>query len=206
MGDIFDLLVGEIHTTHDFAKPYILLLEELAKDIEIFYFEGNHDFNLATLFNKVKVFPFSLQPFYALLHTSTGKNYDFILAHGDIFLNPLTQFFLQTLRNHILLYFFNFLNTIFCGFFSRQILARQRKKNLFYRIKNFGNFARQRYKKYKTNTAWVVEGHYHQNYIINEEKIKYFNLGSFAYEGSFFRVQYEQEIKFEELKLRGQNV
>ncbi|HED0776796.1 TPA: UDP-2,3-diacylglucosamine diphosphatase, partial [Campylobacter jejuni] len=29
MGDIFDLLIGEISATHEFAKPYIELLEEL---------------------------------------------------------------------------------------------------------------------------------------------------------------------------------
>ncbi|EIQ3291333.1 UDP-2,3-diacylglucosamine diphosphatase, partial [Campylobacter coli] len=27
MGDIFDLLIGEISATHEFAKPYIKLLE-----------------------------------------------------------------------------------------------------------------------------------------------------------------------------------
>ncbi|EAH5875068.1 UDP-2,3-diacylglucosamine diphosphatase, partial [Campylobacter coli] len=47
MGDIFDLLIGEISATHEFAKPYIKLLEELALKMEIIYLEGNHDFNLA---------------------------------------------------------------------------------------------------------------------------------------------------------------
>ncbi|EPA1149729.1 UDP-2,3-diacylglucosamine diphosphatase, partial [Campylobacter jejuni] len=39
MGDIFDLLIGEISATHEFAKPYIELLEELALKIEIIYLE-----------------------------------------------------------------------------------------------------------------------------------------------------------------------
>ncbi|EAL5650272.1 UDP-2,3-diacylglucosamine diphosphatase, partial [Campylobacter lari] len=50
MGDIFDLLIYEIKATHKFAMPYIELLEELAKKIEIIYLEGNHDFNLARFF------------------------------------------------------------------------------------------------------------------------------------------------------------
>ncbi|EAI9968245.1 UDP-2,3-diacylglucosamine diphosphatase, partial [Campylobacter jejuni] len=54
MGDIFDLLIGEISATHEFAKPYIELLEELALKIEIIYLEGNHDFNLSCFFKRVK--------------------------------------------------------------------------------------------------------------------------------------------------------
>ena len=32
MGDIFDVLVGEIKVTHEFAKPYIALLERLCEN------------------------------------------------------------------------------------------------------------------------------------------------------------------------------
>ncbi|HED6840555.1 TPA: UDP-2,3-diacylglucosamine diphosphatase, partial [Campylobacter coli] len=49
-------------------------------------------------------------------------------------------------------------------------------------------------------------GHYHQNLILDEKDVKYFNLASFAYERSFFVVECYQEIKFREQKLRGQNV
>ncbi|EAI3217957.1 UDP-2,3-diacylglucosamine diphosphatase, partial [Campylobacter jejuni] len=35
------MLIGEISATHEFAKPYIELLEELALKIEIIYLEGN---------------------------------------------------------------------------------------------------------------------------------------------------------------------
>ncbi|HEC1767495.1 TPA: metallophosphoesterase, partial [Campylobacter lari] len=62
MGDIFDLLIYEVKATHDFAKAYINLLEELADEIEIIYLEGNHDFNLTKFFKKVKVFSIKQQP------------------------------------------------------------------------------------------------------------------------------------------------
>lgn len=211
MGDIFDLLIGEIDATHDFAKSYIFLLEELAQDIEILYLEGNHDFNLSRFFNKVKIVPFSLQPLKVILHTSKGKNHHFndsfiFLAHGDIFLPFWLQFILKSLRNHYLLIFLNCLNKMTFHFISNIILAKQKKKNLFYRIANFENLARKRYEKYGNLGSWVCEGHYHQNLVLNEKNIKYFNPASFAYERSFFIVKCEQEIKFEELKLRGQNV
>ncbi|HDZ4952548.1 TPA: metallophosphoesterase, partial [Campylobacter jejuni] len=100
MGDIFDLLIGEISATHEFAKPYIELLEELTLKIEIIYLEGNHDFNLTRFFKKVKIFNLQEQPIKLNLHISKGNNLvlnnSFIkLAHGDIFLPPLLQFALK---------------------------------------------------------------------------------------------------------------
>lgn len=211
MGDIFDLLIGEISTTYEFAKPYIKLLEELALKMEIIYLEGNHDFNLARFFQRVKIFSLQEQPLKLNLHTSKGKNTNFknsfiTLAHGDIFLSPCLQFILKSLRNHYLLVFLNFLNQISSISISNKILKNQNKKNLFYKIENFKNLAKERYKKYGNLGFWVCEGHYHQNLILDEKDIKYFNLASFAYERSFFVVECYQEIKFREQKLRGQNV
>ncbi len=211
MGDIFDLLIGEISATHEFAKPYIKLLEELALKMEIIYLEGNHDFNLARFFQRVKIFSLQEQPLKLNLHTSKGKNTDFknsfiTLAHGDIFLSPCLQFTLKSLRNHYLLIFLNFLNQISSNSISNKILKNQNKKNLFYKIENFKNLAKERYEKYGNLGFWVCEGHYHQNLILDEKDIKYFNLASFAYERSFFVVECCQEIKFREQKLRGQNV
>ncbi|EAH4734534.1 TPA: metallophosphoesterase, partial [Campylobacter jejuni] len=74
IGDIFDLLIGEISATHEFAKPYIELLEELALKIEIIYLEGNHDFNLSCFFKRVKIFNLQEQPIKLNLHTSKGNN------------------------------------------------------------------------------------------------------------------------------------
>lgn len=204
MGDIFDLLIGEISATHNFAKPYIELLEELTDKMEIIYLEGNHDFNLAPFFSKVKIF--NLEKQALILHTSKDKKCEFYLAHGDIFLNPFLEFVLRLLRNHYLLCFLNVLNFIGFNVISKSILKQQKQKNLFKKIKNFELLARKRYEKFKANGAWVIEGHYHQNLLLNEKNTKYFNLASFAYERSFFIVELEPKIKFIEYKLRGQNV
>ncbi|MBM0636745.1 UDP-2,3-diacylglucosamine diphosphatase [Campylobacter sp. VicNov18] len=211
MGDIFDLLVGEISATHEFAKPYINILEELALNTQILYLEGNHDFNLTPLFQRVKIFTLEQQPLKLNLHPSKANNpinnnTIIHLAHGDIFLSPLLQFILKSLRNHYLLIFLNFLNTLTYNFISKTILKNQKKKNLFYKIKDFENLAKERYKKYGNSDSWVCEGHYHQNMILNQKDVKYFNLASFAHEKSFFVVKYQRKIKFQEQKLRGQNV
>ncbi|ECL5231810.1 UDP-2,3-diacylglucosamine diphosphatase [Campylobacter upsaliensis] len=195
MGDIFDLLVWEISASHSFAMPYIVLLEKLCEKMEIYYLEGNHDFNLGLFFKKVRVIPLQNQPL--VLHTSKGKDENFFLAHGDIFLNPILQFLLKSLRNRFLLRFLNVLNFLTFSSISKQILARQKKKNLFYKIENFKILAYKRYEKYQAKGAWVIEGHYHQNLFLREERVKYFNLPSFAYERSFFVVKFSPEVKFE---------
>ncbi|WP_323818269.1 UDP-2,3-diacylglucosamine diphosphatase [Campylobacter upsaliensis] len=195
MGDIFDLLVWEVSASHSFAMPYIVLLEKLCEKMEIYYLEGNHDFNLSRFFQKVRVIPLQNQPL--ILHTSKGKDEKFFLAHGDIFLNPILQFLLKSLRNRFLLRFLNVLNFLTFSSISKQILARQKKKNLFYKIENFKILAYKRYEKYQAKGAWVIEGHYHQNLFLREERVKYFNLPSFAYERSFFVVKFSPEVKFE---------
>ncbi|EAJ2130373.1 UDP-2,3-diacylglucosamine diphosphatase [Campylobacter upsaliensis] len=195
MGDIFDLLVWEVSASHSFAMPYIVLLEKLCEKMEIYYLEGNHDFNLSRFFQKVRVIPLQNQPL--ILHTSKGKDEKFFLAHGDIFLNPFLQFLLKSLRNRFLLRFLNVLNFLTFSSINKQILARQKKKNLFYKIENFKILAYKRYEKYQAKGAWVIEGHYHQNLFLREERVKYFNLPSFAYERSFFVVKFSPEVKFE---------
>lgn len=211
MGDIFDMLVWQISATHNFAAPYITLLEKLAnKGIEVLYIEGNHDFNVRQFFSKVKVFSLQNQPLFlqneSVIRVESakftpnklefvGKNAEFkelsgvILAHGDIFLTPLLAFALKSLRNPFLLKLLNFVNQFVQGKISTRILAHQKKKNLFYQIDNFDKIARKRYTKYLSNNALVVEGHYHQNTIINTKECKYINLPTFAYERSFFVVE-----------------
>ena len=211
MGDMFDVLVGEIKATHKFAMPYINLLESLAgQGVEVLYLEGNHDFNLANLFKKVQVFPLQNQPLILkCAQNLTLKKAKFTqnslkfskekaefqgvsqtaLAHGDIFLPPFLAFLLKTLRKPLLLKFLNLLDSLAFGKFSAKIKANQKQKNLFYNIENFKEIAAQRYDKYRLNGALVVEGHYHQDAFISSEMRKYINLPTFAHERSFFVVE-----------------
>lgn len=205
MGDIFDLLVGEISATHHFAKPYIELLEGLSTRIEIIYLEGNHDFNLSKFFKQVKVIPIQKQPLnlqckQRLKFTERSLNLEYKtteffnlqalkLSHGDIFLKFFLSLALRSLRGHFLLSVLNLLDRLTKNSLSNKIKKNQTKKNLFYKINNFDDLARQRFKRYDVKNGLVIEGHYHQNFILNEDEIKYINLPSFAYKESFFVVE-----------------
>lgn len=196
MGDIFDLLIYEVKATHEFAKAYIDLLEELADEIEIIYLEGNHDFNLANFFKKVKVFNINQQPVLCEFQDHTPVK----LAHGDIFLKPFLQFCLKSLRNHYLLLFLNFLNIISKEKITQTILKKQYKKQLTRKIPHFSSMVKERLKHY--DVAFVIEGHYHQDLFLQEEDIKYLNLPTFAYKESFFIVEYNSEIRFHKIELK----
>ncbi|EAJ1254411.1 UDP-2,3-diacylglucosamine diphosphatase [Campylobacter lari] len=196
MGDIFDLLIYEVKATHDFAKAYIDLLEELSHEIEIIYLEGNHDFNLAKFFKKVKVFSIKQQPLICEFQNKTLVK----LAHGDIFLKPFLQFCLKSLRNHYLLRFLNFINTISNKKITQKILKNQNKKQLIRKIPHFATLVKERLKRY--NIGFVIEGHYHQDVFLEYENIKYLNLATFAYKESFFVVKYEPEIRFHKIELK----
>ncbi|MCR8686424.1 UDP-2,3-diacylglucosamine diphosphatase [Campylobacter sp. 1569] len=196
MGDIFDLLIYEVKATHDFAKAYIDLLEELACKIEIIYLEGNHDFNLAKFFKKVKVFSIKQQPLLCEFHDKTLVK----LAHGDIFLKPFLQFCLKSLRNHYLLLFLNFLNVTSKEKITQKILKSQNKKQLIRKIPHFSVLVKERLKHY--NIGFIIEGHYHQDVFLEYENIKYLNLAAFAYKESFFVVKYEPEIRFHKIELK----
>lgn len=211
MGDIFDLLVYEVKATHDLAKPYIILLEELCDKVEIIYLEGNHDFNLSPFFNRVRVFPLQNQPLNLRLESENLKidevlceggalkkvrNYEckgaenLALSHGDIFLNFPLNFFLKSLRNKPLLRILNVLDFLLKNKISTKIKNNQKQKMLYKKFENSQEFARQRAKKYSQNGALIVEGHYHQNYANLTKEPKYLNLSCFAYERSFFVIQY----------------
>lgn len=211
MGDIFDMLVWQISATHDFVTPYINLLENLtSKGVEVLYIEGNHDFNVRQFFSKVKVFTLKNQPLFLQSPRQIsfkwgkfgangvefiGKSTEFksvsnvALAHGDIFLPPFLAFVLKSLRCPFLLKCLNLVNNLVKSKISARILDNQKKKNLFYQINDFHALAEQRYARYQADGALVIEGHYHQNKMINTQECKYINLPTFAYERSFFVVE-----------------
>lgn len=185
MGDMFDLLVGGVKQSEDFAYKYIQKLEKLTKTIQIIYLEGNHDFNLSHLFRYVLIVPLKKQPLQ--ISYVLDDKLVFKIAHGDIFLPKILGFYLRCLRNRFLIKFLNLVNEIFGNFISNKILSNQNKKNLFYKIDDFEKLAKHRFARYKSD--FVIEGHYHQGVFFEWENGKYFNLESFAQKKRYFIVE-----------------
>ncbi len=201
MGDMFDLLVGEVKLTHKFAQKYIEKLEMLALKFPIFYFEGNHDFNLSSFFKNVKVFSFNDQP--QVFKSPAG---DILLLHGDRYENFLYRFYTYFIRNSTVCKGINILNNALKGFLHVKILKNQKSKNICKKIDGFKDMVFSKLKFYPTiNIKAILEGHYHQNKKFSYNDLVYYNFSSFACDQSYFVVQFDPSMKITQLNLRGKH-
>jgi UDP-2,3-diacylglucosamine hydrolase len=194
MGDMFDLLVGQVTYTKSLFKESIKLINLLSTKIEIFYFEGNHDFNIKNIFPYVKVFPISKQPV-----SGRFKNKNILLSHGDLHQGFNYRIYTKLIRNTFILKILNSIDVVSNNFISKKILSPQINKKICYKIPHFKQIIKQKIKKYDigiTEIDFVCEGHHHQNQEFVFENIKYINFSSFACDQSYFQITYKDEIKF----------
>ncbi len=192
MGDMFDLLFGSVAYTVKKHQKEIDLLNRLSKDTEIFYFEGNHDFNLKELFPNIKVFPIEAQPVLF-----TIKDMQLFLSHGDKFGDTVHKLYTQIIRNKTVLKILNFTDMMFGNFISEKLERDLSNKKICTEIENFKDLIEKKLSEYLIDKeAYVVEGHYHQNRSFEFKKVKYINLPSFACNQSYFIVQLSPSIKF----------
>lgn len=198
MGDMFDLLVGEVdHGVKQYAH-YIALLEEIAQSCEVYYFEGNHDFCLSKLFNHVKVIPLSQQPLTCKLPSGQSC----LLLHGDKYGNDwLNRLYTTLIRNPLMLRFLNGCDGLSHGAISKAIEKSQTQKNLCKRIPHFTTLI-QRKLSFYPKVEVIAEGHYHQNHAFMVSGVYYINFSSFACNQSYFSVQSSLETPFAPMQLR----
>ena len=194
MGDMFDFLASECEFFVKFYERYVRSIDELGEEMEIYYFEGNHDFNIAPLFKNVKAYPIGAQP--VKFASECGQSV--LIAHGDIFLPFVSKYALRFLRVKIFLKTMNFFDKFLNFRFSKRILNKLKRKILDYKIPNFKNLVEAKMRRYNAfyQADIVIEGHYHQGEQYTIGKQKYINIPSFACEQSYFVVEYDQNIKF----------
>lgn len=181
MGDMFDFLANTTYVQR-FYEEEIALINELSRKCEIFYFEGNHDFNLREIFPRAKVYPNAAQP--AKFICESGGTVQ--IAHGDLFLPRLTQFALLSLRNRVFLKFMDLLDRALKFKISKIILKSQKGKNLYKKMPNFKDIIAPKIDFYAANL--IIEGHYHQDEILYFGEKKYINLCSFGAGSKIYEV------------------
>ena len=200
MGDMFDLLVGSVaHGVQQYQR-YIDLIEELGKSCEVYYFEGNHDFDLSKLFNHVKVIPIEEQPLTCKL--PSGKTC--LLLHGDKYGTLLNRTYTKIIRNQSVLKILNYIDKRTDASISKKIQNDQRTKKLCKSIEHFATQI-QRKLHFYPQTDVIAEGHYHQNVDFMVSGVHYVNFSSFACNQSYFSVQSSSETEFAQKQLRGCN-
>ncbi len=176
MGDIFDLLFGGIAKTVERNQEAVDLINTLSDNIEIIYLEGNHDFNLASIFPGVQTFSIKQQPVVCEYRGETVA-----LAHGDFDGAFGYRFYTALIRNHSVLRILSFLNGVGKQFILNALDAKLAKKDDCQKMYTFENYitkhlAKQNLEKY----ALFIEGHHHQDLSFEIDGCTYVNLPAFA--------------------------
>ncbi len=197
MGDIFDLLVGGVSYTIEQNKEVIASLNQLSKSHQIIYLEGNHDFNLKSIFKDMSIYPLQKQPLVLEYH-----NKRIALSHGDNFESPSYKLYSYLIRNKISLFFLNLIDRLLKNKISKDILLTQKNKNLCKKSKDFKQKAKQKLKFYDiTHNRFdlICEGHYHmdEEYIFDTTRYRFFP--SYACGGSITQIHFKEEIVFNQI-------
>ena len=185
MGDMFDFLAYETEYFKNINSQVISLINILSNDIDIIYFEGNHDFNLINIFPNVKVISRQKQPLN-IIH----NNKNISLSHGDIFTPKLYNIYSSIIRNHFVLKFLDFIDID--NWLSCKVEKNLKEKKICHEQNSFNEFIENRVKKY--NTDLIIEGHFHQGHISNS----YINIPSLACDNRYMIYQNNQ-FKFNTL-------
>jgi UDP-2,3-diacylglucosamine hydrolase len=180
MGDNFDFLAFETEYFKEINSEIIELLNILSNSYEIFYLEGNHDYNLSKIFPNIKVVKRENQPLVL-----DYKDKKIALSHGDNFINWHYNLYCKIIRNSYFLKFLNFLDINF--FISKKIEKALENKNICHDLSYFEELVNKRVKNYSEDI--VIEGHYHQakSYKIGNQE--YINIPSLCCQKSFTRFK-----------------
>ena len=163
------------------------MLQEISLFLEIIYLEGNHDFNLKSIFENIKVFSIEEQPL--LCNFNDKKVY---LAHGD-FNGPLGyRLYTWLIRNKVVLSILriidNILNHLILNFVDKH-LGKKEDCNEF---RGFEQFVSKRL-AFNYECDYFIEGHYHQNKSFQVENFRYINLAAFACNQRYFIVKSSED-------------
>ena len=185
MGDMFELLFGVISQTTKDNLEEIKLLNKLSLNLEIIYFEGNHDFGIKNIFPKIKVFSLANQPKMA-----SFKEQKIQLSHGDTKTPLGYQVYTRLIRNPLVLSVIGVFD-ILCGHcIIKWLKSRGERKDPCYKIGLFKEIIHKRLSYLKEEALdIVIEGHFHQNLKFDCYGFEYINLSSFACNSKYFIVQ-----------------
>jgi len=191
MGDIFDALFGGVDFTLQNNQEMVDLINDISKNIEVIYLEGNHDFNLVKIFPNAKVFTMKQQPVECSFNNKT-----IYLAHGDFGSDLGYRIYTSLIRNPYILPVLSFIDTVSNHSILNNLDTHLNKKDDCNDFRGFKEYISKRLDD-KFRCSYFIEGHFHQNETIEFEKFKYINLAAFACNQRYFIVK----LSYEELLL-----
>lgn len=188
LGDIFDTLFGQVSYTIEINSQAIELINEISKEIEVIYLEGNHDFNLKKIFPYSKVFSIKEQP----VEMSFDEK-KVLLSHGDIE-SPLGyKIYTFIIRNPFVLSVLSIFDTIFNHIIIKKLDDYLSKKDDCKEFIGFESYAENRLLS-KYSCDFFIEGHFHQNKSFELKDFRYINLAAFACNQRYFIVKSSKDV------------
>ncbi len=189
LGDMFDLLIPQFPSSVKNNQKVIDLINSIANDLELVYFEGNHDFNLCTLFPDVFVIPIAQQPY-----TLKYGDKKLMFLHGDINVGLSYTIYCAIIRQPMVIYFLQALNFISGNKIAKALSAKLDTKENCNEFTTYRAYIEKKYSddKYR-EYDYIIEGHYHQNKRFKYDNFEYINLDGFACYQRYISVQSSQE-------------
>ena len=190
MGDIFDALFGLIDYTYKENQEMIEVLEAIAEDIEVIYFEGNHDFNLKAVFKNITIFSLQQQP-----QTLYFNDKKVCMAHGDFDGKLGYKVYTALIRNPFVLFILKYIDIALNHLIINKIEAHLDKKDDCKELGWFEDFIKNRFGS-RFDCDYFIEGHFHQNRSFHLNSFTYINLAAFACNQRYFIVKskYDKEL------------
>ncbi len=194
LGDMFELLFGKIPHTLDMHSKEIDIINEIAQKMDLYYFEGNHDFLLDDVFHNVHVVPIERQP----LVMEFGKQ-RIAFAHGDLKMPLKYTLYRKMIRKAPVLGFMGWLDTVLDHKITDKLIEVGRQRDQCYKIDDFENMIRNRLHLVEGIDV-LIEGHFHQNVGFSFNRFTYINLGAFSCDKKYYKVVSKDEELFLEEK------
>ncbi len=216
MGDIFHLLIGEIHASCINNMQLIQQIAKLTYTNQVIIIEGNHDFGLSNVWKRycdynvknLKIYPHRMQP----LIIKGKKNTLYILAHGDLWINTNYGIYRNIINNPCILFIFRLLDKLSYGIIYKAIAMRINQKLIaefsFFRTDS-PYFMSKRIAKYMSHIIHklinmgfatehtqfcIIEGHYHLGGYISEKNITYNALQSCYFHKEYLTFKQDNSI------------
>ena len=185
MGDIFDLLFGGIPTTQERNREAVDTIRAIAEKMEVVYLEGNHDFQLASIFPKIKVYPLARQPVACRYGASKA-----LLAHGDWGTELGYRLYTSLIRSKAVLTLLRCIDSLSGHSIIRWLDNYLEKKEDCSAFDGFEAYVKHRLERLDLEgVSLFIEGHYHQNSAFSLGQCRYVNLGAFACNQRYYEVQ-----------------
>jgi UDP-2,3-diacylglucosamine hydrolase len=185
MGDIFDLLFGGIPMTQERNREAVDTINAIAEKMEVLYLEGNHDFQLASVFPGIRVYPLAQQP--VLCRYGVSK---VLIAHGDWGSERGYRLYTSVIRSRAVLALLRCIDNLTGHSIIRWLDNYLEKKEDCSNFEGFEAYVGGRLSALDLEGIdYFFEGHHHQNRDFFVGSCRYVNLGAFACNQRYYEVQ-----------------